>query len=212
MNGHRLLTVIDVPTCEVAQRDPVRLVDVLLSAGARRFWYRNHGGEDRHVRRQVRDLLTLIRPAGGHLVVSCQPEKALELEADGVHLSSFAPRFSSPSSEITVGRSCHCPTEVEQASREGADYVTLSPIWPTTSAKENARAPLGLAAIEVATEQNAVQVFALGGVVPERSRDCLRAGATGVAVLGAICLSPTPENVVKRFLDEINRFCEISCA
>ena len=204
----RLLTILDIPTCKAADRDPLHLLDVLLSAGARRFWYRNHSAANRDVEAQLRDVLALAVPAGGHVVAGCDPQVAVELGLHGVHLSSAAPRFSSPAGDFTVGRSCHSLADVAAASGEGTDYVTLSPVWPTTSPKTYSRAPLGLAAVEVVTKQCPVQVFALGGVVPERTRDCLGAGATGVAVLGAICLSPSPENVVKRFLDEIARYSE----
>ena len=204
----RLLTILDIPTCDAAHRDPLHLLGVLISAGARRFWYRNHGAPGHEVDAQLRSVLALVEPVGGHVVASCDPRVAADLEIHGVHLSSTAPRLSSPERDLTVGRSCHTLSDVMEASREGTDYVTLSPIWPTTSPKTHSRAPLGLTAIEVVTEKCPVQVFALGGVVPERTRDCLRAGATGVAVLGAICLSPEPENVLKRFLDEIARYSE----
>lgn len=206
--SHRLLVVLDVPTCRAAGHDPLSLVDIALAAGARRFWYRHHGSERGDARTPLVDVLSHVKGAGGHLVASCAPGDAVRIGLDGVHLSSRASSYRSHDGSLTVGRSCHSFVEAEAAALDGADYVTLSPIWSTTSPKTTARVPLGVDAIAELTERCSLPVFALGGIGPERVHACLHRGAAGVAVLGAICMSRSPGNVVKRFIDEISRFSE----
>ena len=46
-------------------------------------------------------------------------------------------------------------------------------------------------------------VFAVGGITPERVREVMRAGAAGVAVIGAILGADRPAEVVSEFLDRL---------
>jgi len=46
-------------------------------------------------------------------------------------------------------------------------------------------------------------VFAVGGLTPERVPEVMRAGASGVAVIGAILGADRPAEVVSEFLDRL---------
>lgn len=98
-----------------------------------------------------------------------------------------------------VGRSCHGADELAAAAAECVDYVTVSPVFPTTS-KPGYGPPLrpsGLAALCATTT---LPVYALGGIrTPEDVRACRSAGAAGVAIMGAVMRAPDPT----RFLQEL---------
>ncbi len=63
----------------------------------------------------------------------------------------------------------------------------------------------GLAAIVEARELAGARlaVFALGGVTPERVRECASAGADGVAVLRALLNSPRPAVLARSIHDSL---------
>ncbi len=96
-----------------------------------------------------------------------------------------------------LGRSCHGAAEVAAAA--GCDWVTLSPVWPTSTKPGHGPAlgAAGLAALVPA----APPVYALGGITtPEQVRACRAAGAHGVAVLGALMRAGRPDRVVAGLL------------
>jgi thiamine-phosphate pyrophosphorylase len=144
----------------------------------------------------VRELLVLAQevravtaPRSVPLIVNDRVDLAIALDLDGVHLRAnslpvpVARRLVGASR--FVGISTHSVEEVRQANRDGADYVVFGPVFDTPS-KRSFGPPLGLEALAEACRQSAIPVFAIGGVTGARVRDVRRAGAHGVAVIGAI--------------------------
>ena len=75
-----------------------------------------------------------------------------------------------------------------RAAREaGADYVTLSPIFLTAS-KPGYGPALGVGVLQEAA--GVMPVVALGGIDPGTAAPCRKAGATAVAVMGAVMRAP----------------------
>ena len=128
-------------------------------------------------RRALASALRAVVPAGRLIVAGPDP-----LGGDAVHLAVRDPLPAAPLR--VVGRSCHSAGEVDALSTE--DYCTLSPVYPTAS-KPGYGPPIGFS---VASDR---PWLALGGVdSPERVRECMAAGAAGVAVMGAIMRAADP--------------------
>lgn len=121
------------------------------------------------------------------LMVSGRPDLALAAGLDGVHLPSAGLPIAALrwrwGRGLLVGRSTHSPAEVEAAAREGADYVTFGPVYPTPS-KAAFGPPVGLAALERACGHG-IPVLALGGVTLHRLPEIAGAGARGFAAIRA---------------------------
>jgi thiamine-phosphate pyrophosphorylase len=96
------------------------------------------------------------------------------------------------------GRSCHDRVEVDQAAREGAAWVTLSPFAPTAS-KPGHGPPLAASAYAGLP----VPTYALGGIGPANAAAARAAGAHGVAVMGAVMRAPDPAVVVAALLEVV---------
>jgi thiamine-phosphate pyrophosphorylase len=85
-----------------------------------------------------------------------------------------------------LSRALHAPDELPAEELDALDAVVVSPVI----APRKGREALGLATFEAwargCREQcEKLGVFALGGVTAASAAECLRAGASGVAVLGA---------------------------
>ncbi|NKB57765.1 MAG: thiamine phosphate synthase [Alphaproteobacteria bacterium] len=104
--------------------------------------------------------------------------------------------------ETLIGVSAHSPTEALQATADGANYITASPVFPTDSKPGYGPAleAEGLAAITAAVS---VPVLALGGVTSENAGACIEAGAAGVAVMGSVMRSETPGQVIADLIDAL---------
>lgn len=134
---------------------------------------------------QLYEVTRRIRPwvKRSLVVVSARVDVALAAGADGIQL----PEDGLPAGAVRglvgrrlwIGRSVHGVAGVEQARSEGADWVTLAPVFkPLSKATEDR--PLGLDLLEEACRHE-IPVFALGGVSAENRDRCLRRGAYGVA-------------------------------
>jgi thiamine-phosphate pyrophosphorylase len=123
-----------------------------------------------------------FRALGTTFVVNDDVEAALELGADGVHLGQAdAGAARARARGLLLGRSA---TSYDEAVAADADYLGVGPIW-TTPSKVDAAPALGLTELERICRAVTVPVIAIGGVDPANARDCIRAGAAGVAVIRA---------------------------
>lgn len=139
--------------------------------------------------------LAEVVPAGRLIVAGPDP-----LDGDAVHLAEADPRpdgFRMAGVRL-AGRSCHGPV-----TESDVDYVTLSPIYPTATKPGYGPA---LGPVRAAALAGGVPWLALGGVdTPERAASCARAGAAGIAVLGAIMRAPDPEGVARALTEAFVR-------
>lgn len=103
-----------------------------------------------------------------------------------------------------VGASCHSMAEVQAAAGDGANYVTLSPVYESPS-KPGYGPALGLEYLGEVSALVDLPVIALGGITPARVSECLAAGAAGVAVMGEIMRAGDPSAVTRSFIDSLSR-------
>lgn len=116
----------------------------------------------------------------------------------GVHLAARQP--VGEAGGRPHGRSCHDEDEVARAVRDGAAYVSVSPIAATRS-KPGYGPPLGLGgARRAAAAAVGVPVLALGGVDAVEVAALRSAGMHGVAVMGAVMRAGDPAAVVSGLL------------
>lgn len=176
-------------------RPLVELVADCVRGGARAVLLREKDLADDDRAAIARALREVLVPVGGMLLGASDPA----LSPDGVHLAA-TDSWPGRRARGLVGRSCHDHTELRAAAREGCAYATLSPVFPTTS-KPGYGPALGTDALAEAP----LPVLALGGVDgPARARACIRAGAHGVAVMGAVAEHADPAALVADLLDAVH--------
>lgn len=96
-----------------------------------------------------------------------------------------------------VGCSVHSVDTARQAADEGADYVVAGTIFASQSHPDIA--PAGLDFLRAICAAVPVPVLAIGGVTPDRVRECITAGAAGVAVLSPIMRAADPRAVAQEY-------------
>jgi thiamine monophosphate synthase len=171
----------------IARRPLTEVVRAAVSGGARWVVLRERDLAYGRRRALAGALRTLLPP--GHLIVA-GPDP---LGGDVVHLSAADPL---PPGVSLAGRSCH--DRAELARLTGERYVTLSPIYLTTTKPGYGPAlrPGGAAALG-----SPVPWLALGGVdTAERAVACVAAGAAGVAVLGAVMRATEPARITRELV------------
>lgn len=117
------------------------------------------------------------------LVLNGEPELAVSLECDGVHLNkhrllNYKERSELP--DFWVGASCHNEDELVQAEKI-ADFALYSPVLKTQSRPE--KIPIGWLEFQRSANAHKLPIFSLGGMSPNEVA-CARAhGGQGVAFL-----------------------------
>jgi thiamine-phosphate pyrophosphorylase len=118
-------------------------------------------------------------------VVNDDVQAALALLADGVHLGREDEGLDiALEAGLMVGRSATTPEEASQAEEDGAAYIGAGPVWATPS-KPDADPPIGLDGLRAISDAVRIPVIAIGGIDPSNARECIDAGAFGVAVVRA---------------------------
>ena len=138
----------------------------------------------------------LTRGSATRLLVNDRADVAAATRADGVHLTTqsidAATIRQTFGGDFVIGASTHSLAEAEVAKEGGADFVVFGPVFATSS-KEKYGAPTGLREVESAANELApFPLLALGGIDVTNARDCLRAGASGIA---GISLFQEPDRI-----------------
>lgn len=146
---------------------------------------------------EARVLLGLVQKAKQlvagrcRILVNDRLDVAIAAGADGVHLSERslrvgdAKRFFAAhniTGEFLAGVSTHSLAAVPEAEASGADYAIFGPVFSTPS-KLAYGWPQGVEQLREACRSAAVPVLAIGGITAENARECISAGAAGIAAI-----------------------------
>ena len=134
------------------------------------------------LRRWAAQLLPLCRAAGSLLLVHGNPDIAGETGVDGVHLPEDGPPVEVARAALGAGLVGVSRHHTALPRTAGADYATLSPIFPTPG-KGSA---LGIQALAHACRNASLPVVALGGITGERAAKCRTVEAAAVAAIRAV--------------------------
>ncbi len=182
-------------------------VEQCLRAGARLIQLREKQLPGDELRALAARLVPLAHQFDATLIINTHADLARDTGADGVHRPAEGPTVGEIRGVVgrpcIVGVSCHSLAEVQVAEAQGADYVTLSPIFESAS-KPGYGPALGLDELARVCEAVDVPVFALAGVTPERARACVDAGAYGVAVMGGVMGAQDVGEAVRAFYSPLH--------
>lgn len=156
---------------------------------------------DRELLHRARKLSQLCRKYDALFIMNDRPDLALATNADGVHVGQEELTVSDirhlPGWRGLIGVSTHSVQQLQHADAEGADYVGVGPVFPSSTKVFN-NFP-GLAFVQQAAGAAAVPWFPIGGINAERLPELLHAGARRVAVTAAITQSPAPAETTREF-------------
>jgi 8-oxo-dGTP diphosphatase len=153
-----------------------------LAAGLRLVQLREKTMPRERLARLAREVVPLVRKAGGMVLVNDDEALAREAGANGVHLTAarlatiaVRPAFG------WVGASIHTGDELGRTERLGLDFVVLGPVHPTPT--HPAAATLGWSGFEAIARDAAIPVFAIGGLAAADLERAWAHGAHGVAMI-----------------------------
>jgi thiamine-phosphate pyrophosphorylase len=157
---------------------------VAVEGGATVVQWRLKNAATLEVVERGRSTRSLCARHGVTFVVNDDVEAALMLGADGVHLGrSDEGAERAKEQGLLLGLSAANVDEAKDSAL--ADYVGAGPVWATPS-KTDADPPIGLEGLADICEAVSAPVVAIGGIDATNAADCIRAGASGAAVIRAV--------------------------
>jgi thiamine-phosphate pyrophosphorylase len=175
--------------------DNVELAEAAIAGGADFIQYRSKNPSSRAMIEAATAVHDICAAAGVPLIVNDRIDVALGVEADGVHLGQNdlpvrVARELLGSSKI-VGVSTSTYYEALRAERDGADYLSCGHIFPTES-KVKSYPARGVRFLGEVCHTVSTPVVAIGGITAANAAEVMRAGAYGVAVIGAVRNAASP--------------------
>ena len=196
----RLLLVTD--RAQAGGRSLPALIRQAVSAGLPAVQLRERDLSTRELLLLAQEIQSITTLHAVPLIVNDRVDLMMALNLDGVHLRSDSlsplPVRQLIGPRRLIGVSTHSVEEVQRANLNGADYVVFGPIFETPS-KRPFGPPLGLNLLAEVCRRSSIPVLAIGGITYERVRDIRRAGAQGVAVIGALLTRDDIGEAVREF-------------
>jgi thiamine-phosphate pyrophosphorylase len=166
--------------------DPEPLLAAALNGGVDMVELREKELDRRMIERSAATFRRLCDTYSALFIVNDDPDLAVSVRADGLHLGQddipVAEARGRLGPDAVIGLSTH--SEEQIATAEGADYISVGPIWETPT--KAGRPAVGLELIRHAAEKAALPFFAIGGIDLGNVEQVVRAGATRLCVVRAI--------------------------
>jgi thiamine-phosphate pyrophosphorylase len=170
------------------------------------FQMREKDKTDRELIERAKQLRRWTRETNTLFIVNDRPDIAVLVEADGIHVGqddlSIAAVRRIVGAEMLIGVSTHIVEQVQKAVREGADYLGVGPVFPSSTKVFDELA--GLEFVREASSLTQTPMFALGGITPENLHEVILAGATRVAVSSALSTVDDPQRVAAAFAVQLS--------
>lgn len=173
-------------TDQQAVPDPEKVIAVLPPGSA--VIFRDYDHPARPELGQT--LAVLCRDRDIIFLVAGDPDLAIKLAADGVHLPEAMMaqvpdiRQNHPDWMITVA--CHDLAAVKLAQTLPINAALIAPVFPTHSHPETLsgeKATLGLSGVQNIVEKTDLPLYALGGVTKDTARQLIGSGLAGLAAI-----------------------------
>lgn len=175
-----------------------------INGGVTLFQYREKGvgaltGEA--YKKLGEELKTVCQENGIPFIVNDDVDLAIALDADGVHIGQEDDNVEEVRSRIcdrVLGVSAHTLEEAKKALADGADYLGVGPVFPTSS-KSDTREVCGPDFIASLREQGIdAPVVAIGGITVENAPEVVAGKADGLSVISAISHAEDPAEAARQ--------------
>lgn len=173
---------------------------------------RDKSSDKRAVFEKAKRLRGIYTGSKTLFIINDYPDIARALDCDGVHLGQrdiplTAARLIVGRDKI-IGISCRTISQALEAQENGADYIGVGPVFPTST--KPADGAIGLELIKQCKKKIQIPFFAIGGIDTQSIFAILTAGAERVCVCGAILKARDICGAVKHFKQILNNnllFC-----
>ena len=179
----------------------------MIRAGVRILQIRAKKLSNLELYNTVHSLLPSCIDSRVALIVNDRVDVCLVSNTSGVHLGQEdfpAAEARKLLPDAIIGLSTHNLNQVHAANDLPVDYISIGPIFPTTS-KMNPDPTVGISLLQQARSITNKPIVCIGGIQAANIPGLINEGANGIAVIGEIYNGNDIFNTTKRLLELINR-------
>jgi len=187
-------------------RELAEVVAAAVRGGVTLVQLRDKGGDGRALLEAARALQAVLQPHGVPLLVNDRADIAYAAGA-GCHVgqsdlpAEAARAIVGP--DAILGLSIDEVQQADAVDPELVDYLAYGP-FAATATKPDAGAPVGADGLAAVRKRIMLPLIAIGGIDAHNVAQAVRAGADGIAVVGAIMAATEPEAASRKLRTAID--------
>ncbi len=186
----------------LGERSHLKVADRLIRGGAKAIQLRDKFSSKDELLPTAQQLKSLCSQHDVLFIVNDYLDLALAVGADGLHLGQKDLPVKEARKLLPIDKILGCSvTTVDQATAaesDGADYLAVGSIYPTSS-KETATV-VGLERLRQVRQVVSLPLVAIGGINKDNAAEVLAAGADAVAVLSALLEAKDIEEAARQVI------------
>lgn len=166
--------------------DSVHIIKRALDDGSKIVQLRDKTADEGKILEKARQIIDLKKVRDFLFILNDDPVLASRIGADGVHIgqdTSTVETRTIVGPSMIIGKTTHNLAQGEAAVIEGADYISVGPVYATPT--KPGRPAVGLGYVREAAQYLEIPFVAIGGINLSNIDEVLKAGAKTVAVVRA---------------------------
>ncbi|MFH1577578.1 MAG: thiamine phosphate synthase [Candidatus Omnitrophota bacterium] len=186
------------------------LVDIFRTAckaGIDLVQLRENASCDREFLEDAKAIRRLCQKSKTIFLVNNRLDIARIVDADGLHLGQSDLPLKTARKYLNknklIGITCRNLPEARKAEAEGADYISIGPVFPSPTKPD--LEPVGLELIQKIAAKIKIPFFVIGGITHSNINEAVKYGATRFALCGAICYARDIKKAVRELKKQITQ-------
>jgi thiamine-phosphate pyrophosphorylase len=154
---------------------------------------------------EIYELSKLCQQYNALFIINDHADLALACNADAIHIGqsdlpiAVARRILNPNQ--LIGNSNALLKEARESATQGADYIAVGAMYPTTT--KNDTRPAGLETLREVRKHITKPIVAIGGITLDNVKEVVKAGADAICVASAVIAQTDPEKEARLLLNHI---------
>jgi len=199
-----LYVIIDTQAL-IKGRSHIDVASQAIQGGAKTIQLRDKLQSKRELLPIAQQLRNLCAEHDVLFIVNDNLDLALATDADGLHLGQNDLPIGVARKLLPIDKILGCSTttvnQAIAAQSEGADYIAVGSIYPTTS-KETVEV-VGLDRLRQIRQAVTLPLMAIGGITKDNVADVMAAGADSVAVISAVVRAEDVEEAAREIAETL---------
>lgn len=173
-------------------RSLYEVVKESLEGGVTFLQLREKQLDEEHFLEEAKELQGLCSEYNVPFIINDNVDIALAMNADGVHIGQSDMEMKEAreklGSDKIIGVSAHTKEEALLAQAQGADYLGVGAVFPTSS-KDDAES-VSYETLKEICDVVSIPVVAIGGITKDNLHQLSGSGISGISVISAIYAQP----------------------
>ncbi len=201
-SGVRLYVII---SSDLAKKPALETLQEVIKGGADAVQLREKTMSDSKFLALAREFRKITSESKTIFIINDRAEIAKKVDADGLHIGQSDMDIPNARKAIgedkILGVSTHTIVQARNAQRGGADYISVGPIFYTTT--KSYEPPVGLDYLIQIKREIAIPFVAIGAINLENIDVVLHAGGERVAICAAIICSNNIRQATQSFKNHL---------